>query len=380
MNYIDFNRPAVVGKEFEYIKEAIFNHKALCGNGFYTQKCTHLIEHQFKTKRALLTTSCTTALEMAAILFDLKPGDEVILPSYTFVSTANALILRGAKPIFIDIREDTLNLDETQLQALITPKTRAISVVHYAGVAAEMDTIYALAHQYNLFIVEDAAQAVDATYKEKYLGTIGHLGTYSFHETKNIICGEGGCLLINDERFIDRAEILLEKGTNRKQFYEGLVDKYTWVDIGSSYVLSELNAAYLYGQLEAKERIYLKRLELFEKYYEALSPLQEQGFVRLPVVPKVCQHNAHMFYMICRSNNERNQLIHFLRQRNIQAVFHYIPLHQSPMGQKWGKNISLPVTENIAARLIRLPMFYTLTMMEQTFIIECIFSFFKRGN
>jgi dTDP-4-amino-4,6-dideoxygalactose transaminase len=377
MNFIDFNRPAIVGKEIAYIQDAILNQKALCGNGYYTRKCTTLLEQRFKIKKALLTTSCTTALEMAAILLDLKPDDEVIVPSYTFVSTANAFILRGAKPVFIDIRPDTLNLDESQLESLITPKTRAIFVVHYAGVGAEMNTILEIARQYNLFVVEDAAQGIGATYHNNYLGTLGHLGTYSFHETKNVICGEGGALLINDEQFIDRAEILLEKGTNRKQFCEGMVDKYTWVDIGSSYVLSELNAAYLYGQLENENLIFKKRLSLFETYYEALLPLQQRRQVRLPIVPAHCEQNGHMFYLICRSNEERNTLIHFLQNKNIQAVFHYIPLHQSPMGQKWGKDSSLPITEYIAARLVRLPMFYALTEEEQTFIIKTIFSFFE---
>jgi len=376
MNLIDFNRPALVGNEIAYIQDAILNQKALCGNGYYTQKCTTLLEQQFKTKKALLTTSCTTALEMAAILLDLKAGDEVIVPSYTFVSTANALILRGATPVFIDIRADTLNLDETQLESLITAKTRAIFVVHYAGVAAEMETIIEIARRYQLLIVEDAAQGVGAQYQEHYLGTLGDLGSYSFHETKNIICGEGGALLINAERFIERAEILLEKGTNRKQFLEGLVDKYTWVDMGSSYVLSELNAAYLYGQLENERLIFNQRVRLFQTYYHALLPLQQQGYVRLPTVPPSCQHNGHTFYLICRSNQERDQLIMFLRQNNIQAVFHYIPLHQSPMGQKLGKNMTLPVTEAIARRLIRLPMFYALTAAQQEFIIERVISFY----
>jgi len=377
MNIIDFNRPSIVGQEMTYIQDAIFNQKALCGNGFYTQQCTTLLEQRFNINKALLTTSCTTALEMAAILLALKPGDEVIIPSYTFVSTANAFILRGAKPVFIDIRTDTLNLDESKLESLITSRTRAIFVVHYAGVSVEMDIILEIADRHNLFVVEDAAQGIGATYKGKYLGTLGHLGTYSFHETKNIICGEGGALLINDEQFIERAEILLEKGTNRKQFCEGLVDKYTWVDIGSSYVLSELNAAYLYGQLENESLILNKRLNLFDKYYKALLPLQSQGQVQLPIVPAHCQQNGHMFYMICRSNAERNNLIHFLRENNIQAVFHYIPLHQSPMGQKLGKNYSLPITQDIAARLVRLPMFYTLTEEEQAFITENILLFFE---
>jgi len=372
---IDFNRPSIAGQEMTYIQDAIFNQKALCGNGFYTKKCVALLEQSFNINKALLTTSCTAALEMASILLDLKPGDEVIVPSYTFVSTVNAFILRGAKPVFVDIREDTLNLDESKIESLITPKTRAIFVVHYAGVGAEMDTILEISHRYNLFVVEDAAQAIGATYKNKYLGTLGHLGTYSFHETKNIICGEGGALLINDEQFIERAEILLEKGTNRKQFCEGLIDKYTWVDIGSSYVLSELNAAYLYGQLENENLIYNKRLSLFKKYYETLSPLQQK--IRLPIVPTHCEQNGHMFYMICSSNKERQKLINFLREKNIQAVFHYIPLHQSPMGQKFSKNNYLPVTEDIAARLVRLPMFYDLTKEEQSFVIKEIISFYK---
>lgn len=374
---MNFNCPSVVGKEMAYIHNAIFNQKSLCGNGFYTEKCVTFLEEHFKTNKALLTTSCTAALEMAAILLELLPGDEVIVPSYTFVSTANSFILRGAKPVFIDIRADTMNIDESKLEALITDKTKAIFVVHYAGVGAEMDTILEIAHRYNLFVIEDAAQCVGATYKKRYLGTLGHLGSYSFHDTKNISCGEGGTLLINDEKFIERAEILLEKGTNRKQFFKGLVDKYTWVDIGSSYLLSELNAAYLYGQLENEKLVLNKRLSIFNKYYEAFLPLQQSEKIRLPIVPEHCEQNGHMFYMICSSNEERKKLISFLQERNIQAVFHYIPLHQSTMGKKWGNSVSLPVTEDMSARLVRLPIFYSLTDEEQNLVIDKVMSFYS---
>lgn len=361
----------------DYIKDAIYDKKALCGNGFYTKKCTEHMEKNFGAKKALLTTSCTSALEMSTMLLDLGPGDEVIVPSFTFVSTANAIVLRGATPVFIDIRKDTLNIDETMIEKLITPKTKAIYAVHYAGIAAEMDAILRLAQKHGLYVVEDAAQGVDARYNGKYLGTIGHLGTYSFHETKNYTCGEGGALLVNDEKFIDRAEILLEKGTNRKKFMEGLVDKYTWVDVGSSYVLSELNAAYLYAQLESRNDILKKRLNIFNKYYTMLKPLQDKGKMQLPFIPAHCKTNGHMFYVICSSRDERSKLMKFLHDRNIQTVFHYIPLHTSPMGIKTGRNGSLPVTEHIAERLLRLPFFYYLTDIEQNYIIESVLNFYK---
>ncbi|MBI5360783.1 MAG: dTDP-4-amino-4,6-dideoxygalactose transaminase [Planctomycetes bacterium] len=377
MNFIDFNRPCIAGKEMDYIKDAIYDKKALCGNGFYTKKCTEHMEKNFGAKKALLTTSCTSALEMSAILLELGPGDEVIVPSFTFVSTANAIVLRGATPVFIDIRKDTLNIDETMIEKLITPKTKAIYAVHYAGIGAEMDAILRVAQNHNIYVVEDAAQGVDARYNGKYLGTIGHLGTYSFHETKNYTCGEGGALLVNDEKFIDRAEILLEKGTNRKKFMEGLVDKYTWVDVGSSYVLSELNAAYLYAQLESRDAILKKRLSIFNKYYAGLQSLQKNGKIQLPFIPPHCRSNGHMFYIICGTRDERSRLMKFLRDRNIQAVFHYVPLHSSPMGVKNGRSATLPVTEHITERLLRLPFFYYLTDTEQDYIIESVLSFYK---
>ena len=377
MKFIDFNRPSIVGKELEYIQDAIYNQKALCGNGFYTKKCTRFMEEAFDIKKALLTTSGTSALEMCALLLNLKSGDEVIMPSYTFVSTANACVLRGATPVFIDIRQDTLNIDETKIEEAITPRTKAIFVVHYAGVGAEMDAIVKIANKHNLVVVEDAAQGVDARYKNRYLGTLGDLGCYSFHETKNYICGEGGALLINDEKYCDRAEILLEKGTNRKKFFEGAVDKYSWVDVGSSYTPSELNAAYLFGQLECRAAIMKKRLAIYNTYLERLDFLEQKKLVRLPKAPAHCHINGHMFYMICGSSDERERLIKYLKARNILIVTHYVPLHTSPMGRKYGKSGSLPVTDYVAERLVRLPMFYALTDEEQDYVIEHVTRFYE---
>lgn len=377
MEPIPFNKPCLIGKEQTYILDAIVNQRALCGNGYYTKKCTAIMEKAYGTKKALLTTSCTAALEMASILLDLQPGDEVITPSYTFVSTVNAFVLRGAKPVFVDIRRDTMNIDENLIEAAITPKTKAIFVVHYAGVAAEMDTIMALAKKHNLYVVEDAAQAVDSTYKGRALGAIGHLAAYSFHETKNYTCGEGGALLINDERFIERAEIILEKGTNRKKFIDGLVDKYSWVDIGSSFVLSELNAAYLYAQLEHKADILQKRLSIFKHYADGLKSLEKKG-VHLPVVPQECTQNGHMFYIVLESKQQRSALIKYLKEKNIMAVFHYIPLHSAEMGvRSAGKLYNLPVSDYISERLLRLPFYYDLTDAEQQSVIQAVCDFFK---
>jgi dTDP-4-amino-4,6-dideoxygalactose transaminase len=334
------------------------------------------MEQKFGAKKVLLTHSCTAALEMAALLADIHPGDEVIMPSYTFVSTANAFVLRGAVPVWCDIREDTLNIDETKIEALITPKTKAIVPVHYAGVACEMDAIMEIAQRYNLFVIEDAAQAVNATYKGRYLGTIGHLGCYSFHETKNLIAGEGGALVINDPRFVERAEIIREKGTNRSNFFRGQVDKYTWVDIGSSYLPSELVAAFLYAQLEEADKINHQRLSLWDSYYQGLKPLADAGKLRLPVIPAHCGHNAHMFYIIVQSEPIRARLLTHLKKHNINAVFHYVPLHTSPMGQQYGSIIGdLPVTDDLSDRLIRLPCYYELNETDQNLVVETVKGF-----
>jgi len=334
------------------------------------------MQEHFNARKVLLTHSCTAALEMSAILADIQPGDEVILPSYTFVSTANAFALRGAVLKFVDIREDTLNLNEGLIEAAITEKTKVIVPVHYAGIACEMDAIMSIAAKHDLIVIEDAAQAVNATYKGRYLGTIGHLGCYSFHETKNYISGEGGALVVNDERFAVRAEIVREKGTNRRKFLRGEVDKYTWVDIGSSYLPSEMIAAFLYAQLEESEKINNKRRYIWRTYYDSLSPLQEEGLLRLPFVPNGCNHNAHMFYLILPTNKSRDGLISYLQERGIQSVFHYIPLHTSPMGVRVGSYTKrLSVTERLSSRLLRLPCYYELTGEDQSTIINAIRSY-----
>ncbi|MFY0518407.1 dTDP-4-amino-4,6-dideoxygalactose transaminase [Lysinibacillus sp. UGB7] len=378
---IPFNIPAVVGKEAYYLNELINDRVKFSGDGIFTQKCSALIESLYGAKKVLLTTSCTHALEMAAILIDIQPGDEVIMPSYTFVSTANAFVLRGAKIIFVDIRPDTMNIDEMKIEEAITTRTKAIVPVHYAGVSCEMDIIMQIANKYNLMVVEDAAQGVNSYYKGKALGTIGHLGCYSFHETKNYNCGEGGALLINDERFIERAEIIREKGTNRSKFFRGQVDKYGWVDIGSSYLPSELNAAYLYGQLENAELINQNRLSSWQYYYEKLQALADEGYINLPVVPEICRHNAHMFYIKVRDLVERTELIEYLKIMEIGAVFHYIPLHSSIAGQNYsvfhGEDI---VTTQESDVLLRLPMYYNLTKSDIMVVVDAIKSFYKNEN
>lgn len=351
---IPFNKPPVTGKELEYIQDVIENGH-LCGDGKYTNLCHEWLEQNTGTRKALLTTSCTHALEMAALLLDIQPGDEVIMPSYTFVSTANAFVLRGAKIIFVDIRPDTMNIDEKLIEAAITDKTKVIVPVHYAGVGCEMDTIMEIAERYNLFVVEDAAQGLMAKYKGKMLGTIGHLGTYSFHETKNFVSGEGGALLINDERFIERAEIIREKGTNRSQFFRGQVDKYTWQDIGSSYLPSELNAAFLYAQFENIETIYSERLKCWDIYYKNLKNIKN---ISLPHIPIECEHNAHIFYVKVKDITERTNLINHLKENYIQSTFHYVPLHSSPAGMKYGKMITDSFTTKESNRLVRLPLFF----------------------
>lgn len=371
-NAIPFNNPFIVGKELYYMALAVQGGH-LSGDGPFTKKCNAWMEQKFGAKKVLLTHSCTAALEMAALLADIHPGDEVIMPSYTFVSTANAFVLRGAVPVWCDIREDTLNIDETKIEALITPKTKAIVPVHYAGVACEMDAIMEIAQRYNLFVIEDAAQAVNATYKGHYLGTIGHLGCYSFHETKNLIAGEGGALVINDARFVERAEIIREKGTNRSKFFRGQVDKYTWVDIGSSYLPSELVAAFLYAQLEEADKINHQRLILWDAYYQGLKPLADAGKLRLPVIPPHCGHNAHMFYIILPTSAKRDALMAGLKNQGITSVFHYIPLHTAPMGRSVQPHVpTLPVTEELAPRLLRLPLFYELTKAQVGQVVDVL--------
>lgn len=374
---IPFNKPFIVGKELYYIAQAVQNGH-LSGDGPFTKKCNAWLEEHFHARKVLLTHSCTAALEMAAILCDIQPGDEFIVPSYTFVSTVNAFVLRGGVPKFIDIRPDTMNMDEKQIESAITSKTKVIVPVHYAGVGCEMDMIMNIARRHNLLVVEDAAQGVCATYNNKYLGTIGHLGCYSFHETKNFICGEGGALAINDERFFERAEIIREKGTNRSQFFRGMVDKYTWVDIGSSYLPSEMIAAFLYAQLEESGKITEKRLSIWDAYHAGLTGLEEMGKLRRPIIPSDCGHNAHMYYILLKNLDERTRLIKFLKERDIHPVFHYVPLHNSPKGIELsnGKAPSLPLTEEYADRLLRLPCYYELTLEQVRGICKVIEEFY----
>lgn len=374
---IPFNKPFIAGKELYYIAQAVLSGH-IAGDGLFTKKCQAFMEEKFAAPRVLLTHSCTAALEMSAILCEIGPGDEVILPSFTFVSTANAFYLRGAKLVFVDIRPDTLNIDETRIEEAITEHTKMIVPVHYAGVSCEMDRIMDIAHQHGLYVVEDAAQGVNARYKQTFLGTIGDLAAYSFHETKNVICGEGGALVINNEAFLERAEIIREKGTNRSQFFRGEVDKYTWVDIGSSYLPSDLLAAFLYAQLENMEEITKRRNRLFDYYYKALIPLVNDGKLRLPFVSNACQSNNHLFYIILKDEETRNALMDHLRSHKILGVFHYLPLHLSPVGRAMGYQPGqLPVTEMLSGRLLRLPFYYELTPREQAEVVEAIQNFFE---
>ena len=376
---INFNVPPYVGEEIEYVKQAIESHK-ICGDGAFTRKCHQLMEEKFHAQKVLLTTSGTTALDMALLLCDLQPGDEVILPSYTFSSTATAPVLAGARLVFVDIRPDTMNIDETKIEAAITPKTRVIIVMHYAGVSCNMDAIMALAKKNNLKVVEDAAQGVMSTYKGQYLGTIGDLGCYSFHETKNFSMGEGGALVINDPKYNERAEIIREKGTNRSNFLRGQVDKYTWVDFGDSYLPSELNAAYLYPQLLKAEHMTQDRMNTWNAYYEAFKPLQDAGRIDLPVIPADCEHNAHMFYIKCRDLAERTDFIQFLRDNGVYSVFHYVPLHSAPAGLKFGRFHGEDVyTTRESDRLVRLPMYYGLTEEDRATVIAQILRYFKEN-
>lgn len=375
---IPFNKPPFTGNEEKYILESMKSSK-ISGDGEFTKKCHKWFEEKLGCKKALLTTSCTHALEMAAILLDIQEGDEVIMPSYTFVSTANAFVLRGAKIVFVDIRPDTLNIDETKIEQAITSKTRAIVPVHYAGVACEMDFIMELANRYNLFVVEDAAQGMMSSYKGKALGTIGHLGAFSFHETKNYTsAGEGGLLIINDEKFIQRAEIIREKGTNRSLFFRGMVDKYSWVDVGSSYLMNDVSAAYLWGNLEKADEINQDRLNSWQKYYDGLKSLQSKGFLELPIIPNGCIQNAHMFYIKVKDLDERTALLEHLKENGINAVFHYVPLHSAPAGVKFGRFDGVDEFTTVESeRLIRLPMYYGLRGEEITLIAKNIFEFFR---
>jgi dTDP-4-amino-4,6-dideoxygalactose transaminase len=375
MSTIPFNQPFAVGKEFEYIRQAIKNVHT-CGDGPFTKKCHTLLEQTLGVSKALLTTSCTHALEMAALLLNLQPGDEVIFPSFTFVSTVNAFVLRGVYPVFCDIRPDTLNLDENKLEKLITPRTKVIVPVHYAGVGCEMDAIMEIAGQYGIAVVEDNAHGLFGKYKGKYLGTFGCLATQSFHETKNFNCGEGGALLINDPQYIERAEVIREKGTNRSRFYRGQVDKYTWVDIGSSYLPSDMLAAYLYAQLEVQEQIQGKRREIWEYYHKHLQDWAEKHDIRFPIVPDHCEQAYHMFYLLMPSLEKRQALIAHLKAQNIISAFHYLPLHLSEMGQKFGgKEGDCPVTEDVSERLVRLPFYNDLTEADLTRVVAAICEF-----
>ena len=373
---IHFNVPPYVETAAKYIQECVKNEK-ICGDGPYTNKCNRWIEERTGTAKCLLTTSCTHATEMAALLTRVEPGDEVIMPSYTFVSTANAFVLRGAVPVFVDIRPDTMNIDETKIEAAITDKTKGIVPVHYAGVACEMDTIMDIAKRHGLWVVEDAAQGVMASYKGQALGTIGDFGCFSFHETKNYSMGEGGALLIRDEKYVESAEIIREKGTNRSKYFRGQIDKYTWVDFGSSYLPSDMNAAYLYSQLEIAEEINDARIVCWNRYYEKLTPLADAGRLELPVVPEGCVHNAHMFYVKTKDLEEREALIKHLKQNDILAVFHYIPLHIAPAGQTYGRFHGEDVyTTRESERLLRLPMYYRLPLETVDFICEKVGEFF----
>lgn len=375
---IDFNLPPYVGTELKYVEEAVaVNHK-ICGDGPFTHKCNEWLEEKTKTTKALLTTSCTHATEMAALLADIQEGDEVIMPSYTFVSTADAFVLRGAVPVFVDIRPDTMNIDEEKIEEAITEKTKAIVPVHYAGVSCEMDRIMELAEKYNLAVIEDAAQGIMSTYKGKALGTFGDYGCFSFHETKNYSMGEGGALLIRDAKNVERAEIIREKGTNRAKFFRGQIDKYTWVDAGSSYLPGDMNAAYLMAQLDKADEIFDDRMHSWNLYYELLKPLAEEGKIELPYIPEHCTHNAHMFYIKAKDLEERTSLIRFLKENDIQAVFHYIPLHGAPAGKRFGRFHGEDVyTTKESERLARLPLYYGLKEDQVRYIAEKVMEFYR---
>ena len=378
---VPFNIPPYVGKELDYVAQAVLVNHKLCGDGPFTKQCQKWLEEHTGCYRALLTTSCSMASDMAAMLCDLQPGDEVILPSFTFCSTANSVVLRGAVPVFVDVRPDTMNLDETKIEDAITERTKAIFVVHYAGVACEMDTIMDIARRHHLIVVEDAAQGVMSTYKGRPLGTIGDFGCYSFHETKNYSMGEGGALLVNDPSKADRAEIIREKGTDRSLYLRGQVDKYTWKECGSSYLPSEMNAAYLLAQLEVAEQINDKRLSVWNYYYDQLKPLEEEGLLRLPAVPAECRHNAHIFAVRLKDIEERTEFTKYMREHGVQVSFHYIPLHGSPAGQKFGRFHGEDVyTTRESERLTRLPMYYSISDEDREQVVQGVYGFFGRSR
>ena len=375
---INFNEPVYLEKSMEYIKKAILINKRLNGDGEFCGLCADWLEKKFHAPKIMLTTSCTHGLEMASLLCDIQPGDEVIMPSYTFVSTADAFVLRGARVKFVDIDPKTMNINANLIEYAITERTKVIVPVHYAGVGCDMDTIIDIAKRHNLLVVEDAAQAMMATYKGQYLGTIGDFGSYSFHETKNYTMGEGGTININNPAYIERGEIIREKGTNRSKFFRGEIDKYSWVDVGSSYLPSELNAAYLYAQLEVAEQINKKRLDLWDNYYNGLHDLQEQEYLELPYILSECQHNAHMFYIKLKNLDQRTQMLDYLRKKGIYAVFHYVPLHSSKAGKEFGEFVGDDIyTTKESDRLLRLPMFYGLSMELSDYVIDCIHGFFR---
>lgn len=374
---ISFNVPPVVGDELDYISDAIASRK-ICGDGKYTKLCNNWIKDNTGVAGALLTTSCTHATELAALLFDIQPGDEVIMPSYTFVSTADAFVLRGAKAVFVDIRPDTMNIDEKLIENAITSKTKAIVPVHYAGVSCEMDKIMEIARRYNLYVIEDAAQGLLAKYKGRALGSIGDAGCFSFHETKNYSMGEGGAILLRDEKQLELAEIIREKGTNRSKFFRGQIDKYTWVEAGSSYLPSELNAAYLWAQLVKADKIFDNRMAIWNRYYLELEELEKLGYIQLPVIPEECEHNAHMFYIKAKDLEERTRLISYLKENGVMAVFHYIPLHTAPAGEKYGEfRGEDKYTTSESERLVRLPLYYGLTEEDQTMVIKLVNKFYR---
>lgn len=377
---IHFNVPPFIGTEFEYMKQAVANHK-ICGDGPFTKKCDEWLEKRFDAKKVMLTTSGSSALDMAALLCGIKTGDEVILPSFTFSSTANAFVLAGAKLVFVDIRPDTMNIDETKIEAAVTEKTKVICPVHYAGVACEMDVIMDIAKRHNIKVVEDAAQGVMSTYKGKALGTIGDFGCYSFHETKNYSMGEGGAIVINNEKYIEKAEILREKGTNRSQFYRGQVAKYNWVDFGDSYLQSDLNAAYLWAQLEKADVINDNRLATWNTYHESFADLQKKGLVELPTIPDGCLHNAHMFYLKCKDLDTRQSYIQYMKENDILCVFHYVPLHSAPAGRKFGRfSGEDKYTTQESDRLVRLPLYYNIDKNDLEKVVNKTIEFFYKQN
>jgi len=377
---IPFNKPPFTGNEEKFVQQAMRSEN-ISGSGSFVENCQSWFERELSCRKALLTPSCTAALEMAALLLDIKPGDEIIMPSYTFVSTANAFVMRGGKIVFVDIRPDTMNIDESKIKSAITKKTKAIVPVHYAGIACEMDVIMSIAEEHNLFVVEDAAQGMMSKYNGRHLGTIGHIGAYSFHETKNYTsAGEGGLLIINDKKFEDRAEIIREKGTNRSQFFRGMIDKYTWVDLGSSYLMNDVSAAYLWGNLEKSIEINKFRLNIWQKYHQSLKHLQENQLIDMPSIPQKCIHNAHMFYLKVKDLKIRTKLIEHLRQDNISSVFHYVPLHSAKAGKKFGRfNGKDEFTTSESERIIRLPMFFGLDSVSIKKICKSIEHFFKNS-